>query len=146
MSFFGLKSQIFLKNCEWGIVYFKLKGRNKSLEGRTLAMSVIDDENVELLVNLGRLDVVNVKLHLFDLTSNAVSVACRKACGRRAKKVTFKLMNLKTIYADHKYTKKRGRFIKTLKMNCCFTPVFPKIRSVDHFLSTIIFNLVHQKK
>ncbi len=29
MSFFGLKSQIFLKNCEWGIVYFKLKGRKK---------------------------------------------------------------------------------------------------------------------
>jgi hypothetical protein len=69
MSFFGLKSQIFLKNCEWGIVYFKLKGRKKSLEGRTLAMSVIDDENVEFLVNLDNLDVVNFELYLFDLAS-----------------------------------------------------------------------------
>jgi hypothetical protein len=51
MSFFGLKSQILLKNCEWGIVYFKLKGRS-------LAMSVIDDWTVELLVNSDNLDVV----------------------------------------------------------------------------------------
>jgi hypothetical protein len=48
MSYFGLKSQIFLYNCEWGNKYFKLKGRKKNLEGRmrpagrTLAMSVID--------------------------------------------------------------------------------------------------------
>jgi hypothetical protein len=48
MSYFGLKSQIILNNCEWGIKYFKLKGRKKSLEGRmrpagrTLAMSDID--------------------------------------------------------------------------------------------------------
>jgi hypothetical protein len=47
MSYFGLKSQIFLNNCEWGIVYLKLKGRKQSLEGRmkpagrTLAMSDI---------------------------------------------------------------------------------------------------------
>ncbi len=47
MSYFGLKSQIFLYNCEWGIKYFKFKGRKKSLEGRmqpagqTLAMSDI---------------------------------------------------------------------------------------------------------
>jgi hypothetical protein len=47
MSFFSLKSQIFLKNCEWEIVNSKLKGHKKSLEGRmqpagrTLAMSVI---------------------------------------------------------------------------------------------------------
>ena len=45
MSYFGLKRQIFFKNGEWGIKYFKLKGRQKSLEGRmrpagrTLAMS-----------------------------------------------------------------------------------------------------------
>ena len=36
---FGFKSQIFLNNFEWGIKYFKPKGRKKSLEGRTLAMS-----------------------------------------------------------------------------------------------------------
>jgi hypothetical protein len=48
MSYFGLKSQIFFNNCEWGIVYLKLEGRKKSLEGRmrpagrTLAMSDID--------------------------------------------------------------------------------------------------------
>ncbi len=41
-SFFGLQSQIFLKNCEWWIVYFKLKGRKKSLKGSILAMSEID--------------------------------------------------------------------------------------------------------
>jgi hypothetical protein len=45
MSYFGFKSQIFLNNFEYGIKYFKLKGRQKSLEGRmrptgrTLAMS-----------------------------------------------------------------------------------------------------------
>ena len=48
MSFFGLKSQIFLKNCEWGIVYFKFKGRKKSLEGRTLAMSAIDAHRLKI--------------------------------------------------------------------------------------------------
>jgi hypothetical protein len=48
MLYFGLKSQIFLKNGEWGINNFKLKGRKKSLEGRmwpvgcTLAMSDIE--------------------------------------------------------------------------------------------------------
>jgi hypothetical protein len=48
MSYFGLKSQIFFNNCEWGSVYLKLEGRKKSLEGRmrpagrTLAMSDID--------------------------------------------------------------------------------------------------------
>jgi hypothetical protein len=47
MSYFGLKSQIFLKNVELVIKYLKLKGRQKSLEGRmrpagrTLAMSVL---------------------------------------------------------------------------------------------------------
>ncbi len=49
MSYFGLKRQIFLKYGEWGIKYFKPKGRQKSLEGRmwpagrTLAMSAISD-------------------------------------------------------------------------------------------------------
>ena len=44
MSYFGFKSQIFLNNFEWGIKYFKLKGRKKSLEGRTLAMYGINHE------------------------------------------------------------------------------------------------------
>jgi hypothetical protein len=33
MSYFGLKSLILFKNCEWGMVYIKIKGRKKSLEG-----------------------------------------------------------------------------------------------------------------
>jgi hypothetical protein len=33
MSYFGLKSQIFLKNGESGIKYFKLKGRQKKSGG-----------------------------------------------------------------------------------------------------------------
>jgi hypothetical protein len=55
MLYFGSKSQIFFKKCEWGIVYFKLKGRKKSLEGRmrpagrTLAMSgLVHDGSVEI--------------------------------------------------------------------------------------------------
>jgi hypothetical protein len=46
MSYFDLKCKIFLKYGEWGIKYFKPKGRQKSPEGRmrpagrTLAMSV----------------------------------------------------------------------------------------------------------
>jgi hypothetical protein len=58
MSYFGLKSQIFFKNGEWGIKYFKLKGRQKSLEGRmqsagrTLAMSAIN-QLITLSVSLG---------------------------------------------------------------------------------------------
>jgi hypothetical protein len=49
MSYFGFKSQIFLNNFEWGIKYFKLKGRKKGLEGHmrpagcTLAMSALDN-------------------------------------------------------------------------------------------------------
>jgi hypothetical protein len=42
MSYFGLKIQIFFKECEWRIVYFKLEGRKKSLEGCTLAMSGLE--------------------------------------------------------------------------------------------------------
>jgi hypothetical protein len=45
MSYFGLKSEIFLKNGERGIKYIKLKGRQIILEGRTLAMSVIEQES-----------------------------------------------------------------------------------------------------
>jgi hypothetical protein len=39
MSYFGLKSQIFLNNCEWGIINLRLRGLKKNLEGRTLATS-----------------------------------------------------------------------------------------------------------
>jgi hypothetical protein len=48
-SYFGLKSNIFPNKCCWGMVYLKLKGHKKSLEGRmrpagrTLAMSVIKE-------------------------------------------------------------------------------------------------------
>ncbi len=37
----GILGGAFYKNFEWEITYFKLKGRKKSLAGRTLAMPVI---------------------------------------------------------------------------------------------------------
>ncbi len=69
MSSFGLKSQIFLYNCEWGIKYFKLKGRKKSLEGRmrpagrTLAMSALYHS-----------EVFHVLLHIFKWKIRTASV------------------------------------------------------------------------
>jgi hypothetical protein len=51
---FWLKKSYFFFNGEWGIKYFKLKGRQKSLEGRmwpagrTLAMSDIEPLTFDL--------------------------------------------------------------------------------------------------